>query len=94
MLGVAQPLIAGASILLLDEPSAGLAPTTMKEFFADLKRISDELGITMLIVEQNAYAVLPLCHRAYVMGEGRVVLESVPEELMADQQLVQTYLAY
>lgn len=93
-LGLAQVLVAGCSILLLDEPSAGLAPAAMKELFALLYRIGTETGVTMLIVEQNATAAMEVCDRIYVMSEGRIVASGTPAELSASDEIVAAYLSF
>lgn len=93
-LGLAQVLVAGCSIMLLDEPSAGLAPAAMKELFALLYRIGTETGVTMLIVEQNAAAAMEICDRLYVMSEGRILLSGTPAELSARDDVVAAYLSF
>ncbi len=93
-LGLAQVLVAGCSILLLDEPSAGLAPAAMKELFALLYRIGSETGVTMLVVEQNAVAAMDICDRVYVMSDGRIVHSGTPAELSARDDIVAAYLSF
>ena len=93
-LGLAQVLVAGCSIILLDEPSAGLAPAAMKELFALLYRIGTETRVTMLIVEQNAAAAMEICDRIYVMSEGRILLSGTPAELSARDDVVAAYLSF
>lgn len=94
LLGVAQPLVAGCSLLLLDEPSAGLSPGAMVQFFEVLAEVGATTDTTMVIVEQNAYAVLPVCARAYVMAGGRISVEGPAAELQGNQKVVDAYLAF
>jgi branched-chain amino acid transport system ATP-binding protein len=91
MLAVARALLAKPRLLLLDEPSLGLAPLIVKRVFdtlADLKR----QGVTMLLVEQNALRALRLADRAYVMELGRLVMQGTGAELMRDDGVARTYL--
>jgi branched-chain amino acid transport system ATP-binding protein len=91
MLAVARAWMAKPKLLLMDEPSLGLAPLLVKEIF----RVSAELrerGMTILLVEQNARAALDLADRAYVMESGRVVLEGVADELACDERVQTAYL--
>lgn len=94
LLAVAQPLIAGSSLLLLDEPSAGLSPAAMAQLFDTLETIGASAEVTMLIVEQNAYSVLPICQRAYVMSDGQITLQGPASAIQADEKMVDAYLAY
>jgi len=91
MLAVARALLAKPRLLLLDEPSLGLAPLIVKRVFdtlADLKR----QGVTMLLVEQNALRALRLADRAYVMELGRLVMQGTGADLMRDDGVARTYL--
>jgi branched-chain amino acid transport system ATP-binding protein len=91
MLAIARALLARPRLLLLDEPSLGLAPLIVKRVFetlADLKR----QGVTMLLVEQNALRALRLADRAYVMELGRIVLRGTGQELLRDEGVARTYL--
>ena len=93
MLALGRGWMAKPSLLLMDEPSLGLAPLLVKEIF----RVSDELrerGTTILVVEQNARAALELADRAYVMESGQAVLEGMSEELAADERVQKTYLGH
>jgi branched-chain amino acid transport system ATP-binding protein len=92
--GLAQALVAGCSLLLLDEPSAGLAPTAIGELFDLLGNINRTTGVTMLVVEQNAAAAVGICQRAYVMSEGKLVLSGTPDELYANDNIVNAYLSF
>jgi len=91
MLALGRGWMAKPKLLLMDEPSLGLAPLLVKEIF----RVSGELreyGMTILVVEQNARAALELADRAYVMESGRVVLEGTATELAADERVQTAYL--
>jgi branched-chain amino acid transport system ATP-binding protein len=91
MLALGRAWMARPKLLLMDEPSLGLAPLLVKEIF----RVSAELrqhGMTILIVEQNAQATLALADRAYVMESGQVILEGTAEELIANEQVQRAYL--
>jgi len=91
MLALGRGWMARPKLLLMDEPSLGLAPLLVKEIF----RVSGELrerGMTILVVEQNARAALELADRAYVMESGRVVLEGAAAELAADERVQRAYL--
>jgi branched-chain amino acid transport system ATP-binding protein len=91
MLAVGRAWMAKPKLLLMDEPSLGLAPLLVKEIF----RVSAELrerGMTILLVEQNARAALELADRAYVMESGRVVLEGAADELACDERVQTAYL--
>ncbi len=91
MLALGRGWMARPKLLLMDEPSLGLAPLLTKEIF----RVSGELrehGMTILVVEQNARAALELADRAYVMESGRVVLEGTATQLAADEQVQRVYL--
>ena len=91
MLAIARALLARPRLLLLDEPSLGLAPLIMKRVFetlADLKR----QGVTMLLVEQNALRALRLADRAYVMELGKLVMRGTGSELLRDEGVARTYL--
>jgi branched-chain amino acid transport system ATP-binding protein len=91
MLAIGRAWMAKPRLLLMDEPSLGLAPLLVKEIF----RVSAELrerGMTILLVEQNARAALDLADRAYVMGSGRVVLEGAADELACDERVQRAYL--
>ena len=91
MLAIGRGLMNKPRILLLDEPSLGLAPLLVKAIFQTLKQIN-ESGVTILLVEQNARAALKLAHRGYVMEVGRVVLEDTAEALLANPEVKNAYL--
>ncbi len=91
MLAVGRALMARPSLLLLDEPSLGLAPIIVQELFAVLGEIN-ESGVSILLVEQNAVDALDLAARAYVLEEGRINLEGKASELLDDERLRKAYL--
>src|SRR6266508_2858414 len=88
---VAGLVRARARLMMLDEPSMGLAPLVMKDIFAIVKRISDE-GTTVLLVEQNARSALRIATRGYVLETGRIVLQGTAEELLANRDVQRAYL--
>lgn len=91
MLAIGRALMSQPRILLLDEPSLGLAPLLVKAIFQTIREINGS-GLTVLIVEQNARAALKLAHRAYVMEIGRIVMEGPASDLMADPRIQSAYL--
>jgi branched-chain amino acid transport system ATP-binding protein len=91
MLAVGRALMSGRKLLLLDEPSMGLAPLLMRDLFRVLREINEE-GTTILLVEQNARMALQFAQRGYVLETGSVVLEGLCEELAADPRVKAAYL--
>jgi branched-chain amino acid transport system ATP-binding protein len=91
MLAIGRALMAEPRLLLLDEPSMGLAPRLVAEIFARIAALK-ALGTTILLVDQNARAALAIADRGYVMETGRVVLEGSARELLRDPQVQQAYL--
>jgi branched-chain amino acid transport system ATP-binding protein len=91
MLAIGRALMARPKILLLDEPSLGLAPRLVEEVFRQIEAIN-RAGLTILLVEQNAAMALRTAHRAYVMDRGRVVREGPAATLVADPEIVAAYL--
>ena len=92
MLAIARALMGRPRLLLLDEPSLGLAPMIVKQIFAVIRRINKEQGMTVLLVEQNAFHALRLAHRGYVMANGRIVMQGSGTELLADEEVRKAYL--
>ena len=92
MLAIARALMARPRLLLLDEPSLGLAPMIVKQIFQVIGAINRERGTTVLLVEQNAYHALRLAHRGYVMAQGRIVLSGTGAQLLADADVRAAYL--
>jgi branched-chain amino acid transport system ATP-binding protein len=93
MLAIGRALMGLPRLLLLDEPSLGLAPLVIRDIFAVLKRVN-ERGLTVLLVEQNARMALQLAHRGYILEQGRVVGEGTGAELLADVGVQRAYLGY
>jgi len=91
MLAIARALLARPRLLLLDEPSLGLAPLVVKRVFETLADLRAQ-GVTMLLVEQNALRALGLADRAYVMELGRIVMRGTGQELSRDEAVARTYL--
>lgn len=91
MLAIGRALMASPKLLLLDEPSLGLAPLIIKDIFNTLKQIKEE-GTTILIVEQNALATLKIADYAYVLELGSISLEGPASELINDKRLIEAYL--
>jgi branched-chain amino acid transport system ATP-binding protein len=91
MLAIGRALMARPKVLLLDEPSLGLAPIIIKDIFNELRRINEE-GVSILLVEQNAKQALLLSHRTYVLQTGRLLKEGLSKDLLADQEIKAAYL--
>jgi branched-chain amino acid transport system ATP-binding protein len=91
MLAIARSLMSRPRVLLLDEPSLGLAPIIIKDIFRELKRINSE-GVTILLVEQNARQALMLSHRAYVLQTGTIILQGDSKDLLANPEIEAAYL--
>jgi branched-chain amino acid transport system ATP-binding protein len=91
MLAIVRALMSEPQLLLLDEPSLGLAPLLVKSIFQTIKFIN-QAGVTIILVEQNARAALKLADRAYVLEVGRLVMEGPAEKLLHDPQVQQSYL--
>ncbi len=92
MLAIGRALMARPRLLLLDEPSLGLAPLLVEEIFEIIRRINEEEGTTILLVEQNARLALSIADYGYVMEGGRVVLEGTTEELTGNEDVREFYL--
>ncbi|TEU10941.1 MAG: ABC transporter ATP-binding protein [Anaerolineales bacterium] len=91
MLAIGRALMARPKILMLDEPSLGLAPMLVKAIFQTIREINEQ-GVTILLVEQNARAALKLADKGYVLETGNIVLEGTAEELMGDERVRKAYL--
>lgn len=91
MLAIGRALMARPRLVMLDEPSMGLAPLVVKDIFGIVRRIREE-GTTVLLVEQNARAALRIADRGYVLETGRIVLQGTAEELLANRDVQRAYL--
>jgi branched-chain amino acid transport system ATP-binding protein len=92
MLSIGRGLMARPSVLVLDEPSLGLAPRVVREIFATLGRLRTAEGLAIVLVEQNVRAAFKVADRATVLDRGRVLLDGVPADLLADDRVQQAYL--
>ncbi len=92
MLLIGRALLAKPRVLLLDEPSMGLAPMLVAQLFEAIGKINRDMGLTVLLVEQNARAAIKQCHYGYVMDGGRVVLHGTREQLEQNQDVQEFYL--
>jgi branched-chain amino acid transport system ATP-binding protein len=94
MLALARALMGRPRLLLLDEPSLGLAPMVVREIFAIVRRLNEEEKLSVLVVEQNAVLALESSSRAYVLEAGNVALEGPSEELARNEDVRRSYLGY
>jgi branched-chain amino acid transport system ATP-binding protein len=94
MLAVGRALMLRPKLMLLDEPSFGLAPLVVEELFQILRRVNGEMGVAMLIVEQNAALALDLAEHAYLLETGRVVMDAPAAVIGADESIRRAYLGY
>jgi branched-chain amino acid transport system ATP-binding protein len=94
MLALVRALVSNPKVLLLDEPSLGLAPTITRELFSIVRRLNDEEGLTVLVVEQNAMIALEAAARAYVLEVGRVAVSGESDELKRHEGVRKSYLGY
>jgi branched-chain amino acid transport system ATP-binding protein len=92
MLAIARALMARPRLLLLDEPSLGLAPLVVRQIFDAIKALNAESGLTVFLVEQNAYHALKLAHRGYVMVNGLITLSGTGRELLERSDIKSAYL--
>jgi branched-chain amino acid transport system ATP-binding protein len=92
MLAVARALMARPRLLLLDEPSLGLAPLIVKQIFKIIRKINQENKTTIFLVEQNANLALQVAHRGYVMENGRIALSDTSRNLLANEDVKKAYL--
>ena len=92
MLAIARALMARPRLLLLDEPSLGLAPIIVRQIFDAIKTLNAETGLTVFLVEQNAYHALKLADRGYVMVNGLITLSGTGQELLERPEIRQAYL--
>jgi branched-chain amino acid transport system ATP-binding protein len=92
MRAIGRALMARPKLLMLDEPSLGLAPLLVKEIFAFIKRINEEMGLTVLVIEQNARRALEVADHGYILEQGRIVLEGPAQELQENPDVKEFYL--
>jgi branched-chain amino acid transport system ATP-binding protein len=94
MLALGRALVSRPRLLMLDEPSLGLAPTVVRDLFAIVHRLNEEDGLTVLVVEQNATIALDVASRAYVLEVGKVAVEGTSDELQRHEGVRKSYLGY
>ncbi|WP_417453553.1 ABC transporter ATP-binding protein [Kiloniella sp.] len=92
MLAIGRALMARPNLIMMDEPSMGLSPLLVKEVFGIIKRMNEELGISVLLVEQNANMALRAADYGYIMENGKIVLDGTAEELMNNEDVKEFYL--
>ncbi len=92
MLAMSRALMARPKLLLMDEPSLGLAPIYVQKIFDIIKKINKEHGTTIFLVEQNANLALKIAHRGYVMENGRITLTNTSKNLLENEQVKEAYL--
>jgi branched-chain amino acid transport system ATP-binding protein len=92
MLAIGRALMSRPRLLLLDEPSLGLAPMIVKQIFEVIRTVNRTRGVTIFLVEQNAYHALKLAHRGYVMQTGTITLSGSGRELLANPEVRAAYL--
>ncbi len=91
MLAIGRAIVSEPLIMMIDEPSMGLAPVIVKRIFETLKKFVKDTGLTMLIVEQNAKLSLPMSDRVYIVSQGQIKLEGSVEEVKSDEQIREMY---
>jgi len=94
MLAVGRALMLRPRLMLLDEPSFGLAPLVVQELFAILRQLNQETGVAMLVVEQNAALALDIAEQAYLLETGRIVMAGPAREIREDESVRRSYLGY
>ena len=92
MLAISRALMARPRLLLLDEPSLGLAPLVVQQIFGMIQKINSENRVTILLVEQNAFMALKIAHRGYVMENGTITMEGAAADLLSDERIKKAYL--
>lgn len=91
MVAIGRAMMSRPRLLMLDEPSLGLAPLVVRQVFETIKKINS-LGTTVLLAEQNAFAALKIAHRAYVMENGHLVMEGDRETMLGNEQVRKAYI--
>ena len=94
MLSIGRALVARPKVLLLDEPSLGLAPRLVAQIMGFIRQLADTIGLAILLVEQNARSALSVANRGVVLNLGSVVADQAPEQLTADERLRHAYLGF
>ena len=94
MLAISRALMLRPRLLLLDEPSFGLAPLIVAEIFRIMRRINEEERVSMLLVEQNASLALDLAHHAYLLETGRIAISGPSAQIRSDERVRRVYLGY
>lgn len=92
MLAVGRALMSNPKVMMMDEPSLGLAPLVVKDIFNIIQKVNKEKGVTILLIEQNANAALKIADYGYVMETGKIGLEGTGEELLANESVKELYL--
>jgi branched-chain amino acid transport system ATP-binding protein len=92
MLSIARALMSKPKLLILDEPSVGLAPKIVENIFRTLIELKERTDLTMFLVEQNAKLALDVCQRGYVIETGQIILSGEKEELMNNREVLRAYL--
>jgi branched-chain amino acid transport system ATP-binding protein len=92
MLAISRALMARPKLLLLDEPSLGLAPLIVQQIFEIIAQVNSENGTTIFLVEQNAYQALKVAHRGYVMENGQITLTDTTDKLLSNEEVKNAYL--
>ena len=92
MLAIARALMSRPRLLLLDEPSLGLAPLIVRQIFEVIETINRKKGVTIFLVEQNAYRALSIAHRGYVMANGHILMTGTGHELLSNEEVRAAYL--
>jgi branched-chain amino acid transport system ATP-binding protein len=92
MLAIARAMMARPRLLLLDEPSLGLAPLIVRQIFSVIRELNQREGVTVLLVEQNAFHALKLAHRGYVLVNGQITMTGTGRQLLADPEVRRAYL--
>ena len=92
MLAIARALMSRPELLLMDEPSMGLAPILVQEIFRTIEKINKENGVTILLVEQNAHMALSIANRAYVLETGKIIMSGNASELANNEEIKKAYL--
>ena len=91
MLAVGRALMANPKVIMMDEPSLGLAPLVVKEIFSIIKKVNDD-GVTVLLIEQNANVALKIAHQAYVLETGNIYMQGTGAELLNNEEIKFAYL--